>query len=165
MVDWPDTHVTWVLLQADGSQWFLVTQQVQHVPGFLPLMLFGQPLPLAQCVNLDGHLYYMAIQNLVYGSGNVPQTTAVSSYIPPIHCVQHVQQSIQLPSGLQCDPIQMAEVVQQEYRFVDGAWLHPRVNVTNTVHLSKHHSYCLQRQNKGCKDRPPVHRWLWQRND
>ena len=45
--------------------------------------------------------------------------TAESSDTPPIHCVQHVQQSvdmsIQLPACLQCDPVQMAEVVQQEY--------------------------------------------------
>ena len=30
-------------------------------------------------------------------------------------------------------------------------WLYPRVNVANTLHLSKHHSYSLQSQNKGCK--------------
>ena len=79
------------------------------------------------------------------------QTTAESSDIPPIHYSQHVQQSvgmsIQLPAGLQCDPVQMAEIVQ----LVDGAWLYPRVNVANTIHLSKHHSYCLQRH----KQRPP----------
>ena len=28
-------HVSWVLLQTDGSQWSLMTLQVQHVPGFL----------------------------------------------------------------------------------------------------------------------------------
>ena len=45
-----------------------------------------------------------AVQNLVYGCGNVPQTTAESSDIPLIHSAQHVQQSvvmsIQLPAGL-----------------------------------------------------------------
>ena len=38
------------------------------------------------------------------------------------HCTQHVQQSvdmsIQLPAGLQCDPVQMPEVVEQEYVLV-----------------------------------------------
>ena len=32
-----------VLLQADGSQWSIVAQQVQHVPGCLPWMLVGRP--------------------------------------------------------------------------------------------------------------------------
>ena len=36
---------------------------------------------------------------------------------PPVQCAQHVQQSvdmfIQLPKGLQCHPVQMAEVVQK----------------------------------------------------
>ena len=72
------------------------------------------------------HLYYAAVQNLVY----VPQTTVESSDTPAIQCAQHVQQSvemsIQLPAGLQCDPVQMTEVVQQEYVFVGGAWLYPR---------------------------------------
>ena len=31
---------------------------------------------------------------------------------------------------------------------------YPIVNVANTVHLSKHHSYCLKNQNRGRKDRP-----------
>ena len=52
--------------------------------------VFGQPLLLAQCVDLDMCLYYSAIQNLVYRCGNVPQTTAESSDTPPIHCAQHV---------------------------------------------------------------------------
>ena len=100
-----------------------------------------------------------AVQNLVYGCRNVPQTIAKSNDTPPIDCVQHVQESVDMPiqilSSLECDPFQMAEVVQQEYVLVGGAWLYPRVNVANTVHLSKHHSYCLQSQNKGRKDRPP----------
>ena len=95
----------------------------------------------------------------IYGCGNVPQTIAESSDTSPIHCAQHVLQSvnmsIQLPAGLQCDPFQMAEVVQQEYVLIWGARLYPRVNVANTVHFSKHHSYCLQSQIRGCKGRPP----------
>ena len=84
-------------------------------------MLFGWPPLLARCVYVDMHLYYAAVQN---GCGNVRLTTAESSDTPSIHCAQHVQfvdMSIQLPAGLQYDPVQMAEVVQQEY--VIGAWL------------------------------------------
>ena len=107
MVAWPAAHVIWVLLQADGSQWSLVTQDVQYVPGFLPWMLFWWLPLLAQWVDLDVRLYYAAAQNLVYGCGNVPQTTVESSVTPPLHCDQHVQEPvdmfIQLPAGLQCD--------------------------------------------------------------
>ena len=39
--------------------------------------------------------------------------------------------------------------------FNGGTWLYPRVNVANTVHISKHHSYCLQSHNRRHKDRPP----------
>ena len=46
-------------------------------------------------------------------------------------------------AGLQCIPIQMAEVVWQEYEFVSGTWLYPRVNVANTIHIWKLHSYYL----------------------
>ena len=116
---------------------------------------------LTHCIDLDMRLYCMAIQNLVYRCGNVPQTTVESSDAPPIHCVQHLQQSInmsiQLPAHLQCIPIQMAEVVQQEYILIGGVWLYPRVNVANTIHPSKRNSYCLQSQNRGLKDRPPEH--------
>ena len=77
-----------------------------------------RPPMLAQYVDLDARLYYTAVQNLVYGCGNVAQTTAESSDTSSIHCDQHVQQSvdmsINLPAGLQCNPAQMAEVVQQE---------------------------------------------------
>ena len=113
----PEAHVIWVLLQADGSQWSLVTQQVQHVYGFLPWMLFGRPPLLPQYLDLELRLYYPAVQNLIYGCGNVPQTTAESSDTPPIHCTYHVKQSVsvsnQLPTGLQCDPVLIAEVVKQ----------------------------------------------------
>ena len=114
---------------------------------------------LAQCVDLDVHLHYAAIQILVHGCGNVPQTSPESSDTTPMHCAQHVQlsvnMSIQLPAGLQCD--QMAKTVQQEYVLISEAWLYTKVNVVNTVHLSKHHSYCLQSQNRGNKDRPECH--------
>ena len=114
-----------------------------------------------QCMDLDMHLYYVTLQNLIYGRGNVLQTTTESSNTLPIHCNQYVQQSVnmsnQLPAGLQCDPIQMAEVIQLEYVLVGGSWLYRSVNVANTVHLAKHHSYCLQCQNRGREDRPPEH--------
>ena len=114
------------------------------MPEFLPWMLFRQPLLLAQRFDLDVCLYYAAIQNLVCGCGNVSQTTTESSDTPSIHYAQVVQQSvdksIQLPAGLQRNPLQMAEVVKQEYVLIGGTWLYPRVNVANTVHLSKYHS-------------------------
>ena len=129
------------------------------MPGFLPWMLFGRPPLLEHYVDLGVRLYYLAVQNLICRRGNVPQTTAECSGTPPIHSAQHVQQSvvifIQLPADLQCNSVQMAEVGLQEYVLVGGVWLYPRVNVANSVHLSKHHSYRLQSQNKGRKDRPP----------
>ena len=54
-------------------------------------------------------------------------------------------------------PFKLAEVVQEEYVLNSGTWLYPRVNAANTIHLSTHHSYCLQSQNRGHKDRPPGH--------
>ena len=63
----------------------LVTQQMQHVFGFRPWMLFWQPTLLAQCVGLDLRLYYAVVQNLVHRCENVPHTTAESSDTPPIH--------------------------------------------------------------------------------
>ena len=142
-----------------ASRWFQWSLVTQHVPGFLPWMLFGWPLLLAQYLNLDVHLSYVAIQNLVYKCGNVPQTTAESGNTPPIHHAQYMQQSInmsiQLPSGLQCDPVQKAEVVQEKYILIGGTCMYPSVNVANILHFSKHHSYCLQSQNRGHKDRSP----------
>ena len=60
-----------------------------HVSGFLPWMLFRRSPLLAHCVDFDVHLYYPALQNLVYGCGNVSETTAESSDPPPIHCTKH----------------------------------------------------------------------------
>ena len=54
--------------------------------------------------------------NLVYGCGNVPQTH--HRYIVPIMCKQSVDMSSQLPTGIHCDPVQMAEFRQQ----VHDAW-------------------------------------------
>ena len=77
-----------------------------------------------QRIDLDVCLYYAAVQNLVYGCRNVPQTTAESSNTPLMHCAQYVQQSvdmsIQLPASLQYDLVEMVEVVQLEYVFVVG---------------------------------------------
>ena len=90
------------------------------MPGFLPWMLLRRPPLLAQCFDLHVHLYYTAVQNLVYGCGNVPQDIAESTDTLPVHCAQHVQQpidmSFQLPAGLQFDPVQMAELRQQVLR-------------------------------------------------
>ena len=75
------------------------------------LMLLERPPLLALCVDLDVRLYYSVVQNMVYGYGNVLQSTAESSDTPSIHCDQHFQQSVDmsilLPGGLQCDPVQM----------------------------------------------------------
>ena len=94
----------------------------------------GQQPLLVQCADLDA-----GVQNLIYGYGDVPQTTIDSSHTLPIHCDEEGQQSvdmsIQFPTGLQCDPVQMAEVVQHDYVLIGGAWMYPRVNVANTVHL------------------------------
>ena len=113
-------------------------------PDFFPGMLLRRPLLQAQCVDLDVRPYYVAVQNLVYACGNVPQSTIETSDTPPIYSAQHVKQSfdmsIQLPTGLDCDPVQMAEVIQREYLLVCGAWLYPRVNVANTLHLLNYHS-------------------------
>ena len=134
MVAWLEAHVICVLLQANGFQWSFVKQQVQHVPGFLPWMLFGRSPLFAQCVDLDVRLYYT-----VHAYGNVPQTTAEPRDTPLIHCNHHVQKDvdifIQLPADLECDPVQMTEVVQQENVLVGGSWFYTRVTVANTVHL------------------------------
>ena len=140
----------------------------RHGSEFLPWILFGRPLLLAQCVDLDVRLYYVVVQNLVYGCGNVPQVTTERSDTPSILLQQSVDRSTQVSAGLQCDPIQMAEVVQQEYVLVGGSRLYLRVNVGNSVHLSTHLSYCLQSQRRGRKDRPPErhmiaddrHKWI-----
>ena len=103
---------------------------------FLPQMLFEWPLLFTKCVNLDVHLCYAAIQNLVYGCGNVPQTTAESSDTSLIQCAQHVQQSvdmyIHLPTGLQCDPAQIVELRQH----VQDAW--DNLLQDDTWHLYDH---------------------------
>ena len=48
----------------------------------------------------------------------------------------------------------MAEVVQQVYVLVGEAWLYPRVNVADTVYLSKH-TVTAGSHNRERKDRPP----------
>jgi hypothetical protein len=47
-----------ILMQADSSQWSLITEQVQHVPRFLPWVMFWQQLLLTQCFDFDVYLYY-----------------------------------------------------------------------------------------------------------
>ena len=60
-----------------------------------------------------------------------PMLTAATChrYIVPNTCSKL---SIQLPAGLQWNPIQMAEVVHQY--ILDRVRLYPRMNVANTVH-------------------------------
>ena len=54
----------------------------------------------ARCLHnasdLDVRLYYTAVQNVVYGCGNVPYTIGESSDTPLIHFAQHVQQSVNM---------------------------------------------------------------------
>ena len=40
MVSWPEAYVILILLQVNGSQWPLLTQQVQYVPAFSSLDVF-----------------------------------------------------------------------------------------------------------------------------
>ena len=116
VVAWP--YVITVLLQADCSQWSLLTAGAT-VALISSLDAVRVATLLAQYVNLGISLYYTVVQNLVYKYGNIPQTAESSN--TPIHCAQHVQQSIdmsiQLPAGPQFDSVQMAEVVQQEYMY------------------------------------------------
>ena len=123
------------------------------MPGFLTWMLFGQQPLLAQCVDLDVLLYYVADQKHLSTGVEMfhrPLLKAATHhrYIVPKRTAirRYVQQS---------EPVQMAEVVLQVYVLVGEAWLYPSVNVANTVHLSNHHSCCLQSQNRGREDRPP----------
>ena len=66
-------------------------------------------------LDLDMHVYFMAMQHLGYRCVNVPQTTAESSNT---HVQQSVDMSILFPTGLQCNSVQMAKLQQQ----VQDAW-------------------------------------------
>ena len=52
------------------------------------------------CVCVCVCVYYAAVQNLVHGCGNVPQTIAESSDTLPIHCAQQVEQSVDMSNQL-----------------------------------------------------------------
>ena len=62
------------------------------------------------CFMRLSRMWYMCVWD-------VPQTNAENSDTKTIYCAQHMHQSIdksiQLPAGPQCDPIQMAQIVQQ----------------------------------------------------
>ena len=142
-------------MQADSSQWSLMTQQVQHVPGYLPWMLFGRPPLLAQCV--DFACVCDMCPSGTWSTGveifHRPLLKVATHYrhIMPNMCSNLSICPSSFPTSLQCDPFQMAEVVQQEYVLVGGAWFNPRVNVGNTVHLSNHHSYACRVKREGAK--------------
>lgn len=55
-------------------------------------MLCSMPLLPLQCVDLDKHLYYVAIQNLVYRWSNVHLHTVGNIIKPPTHYAYHMQQ-------------------------------------------------------------------------
>ena len=122
------------------------------MPGFLTRILFGRPPLLAECVDLDVRLCYVVVQNLGYECGNSPQTMLKAAtqhwYIVPNMCSNPLIPASSFPEAYNED-------VQQEYLLVGGGWLYQRVIVANTGHLSKHHSYYLQSQNRGSKDRSP----------
>ena len=137
----------------------MVIQQVQHVFGFFSM-------DAVRATNAARTMRRSLCASVLHGRPEpglgVWEYSTESSDIPPIHCAQHMQQyvdmSIQLPAGQQCNPVKMAEAVQQEYILFGDAWFYPRVNVANTVHLSKHHNYCLQSQNRGRIIGPPERR-------
>ena len=90
-----------VLLQAEFPMVLgEIAYQVQHVPRISSLDAVRAAIAPHTMVDLDVRLYYA---DLVYGCGNVPQTTVDSWDTPPIKCAQHVQQSvdmcIQLPQA------------------------------------------------------------------
>ena len=106
-------------------------------------MLFGRSALLPQSVDLGVRLYYAAVQNLIYGCGNV------LDYIPLLKAETHHRYFVtsmcsnksicpsSFPQTYSVTPFKNAEVLQQEYVLVGGAWLYPEVNVANTVHLSE----------------------------
>lgn len=59
---------------------------------FILWMLCSMPLLALQCVDLDKHLYYVAIQNLVYRWSNVHLHTVGNIIKPPTHYAYHMQQ-------------------------------------------------------------------------
>ena len=149
--------------ESSCSQWSLVTQQVHHVPGFHLWMLscghhclHNALILTCICTTWPSRTWSKGVWMF-----HRPLLKAATHhrYNVPNMCSMDI--TIQLPTGQQCDPIKMAEVVQQDYVFVGRWWLYPRGNVANTVHFSKHHSYDLQSQNRGCKDRTPDRWWPW----
>ena len=117
------------MLQADCSQWFMLTQQEQHVPEFLPWMLLDRPPLLAHHVSL------------------VLQTPAESTHTTDPLCPagavirQCVHQASNRPT---------VRFRSNGWRCSTGwQWFYPIVNVANTAHLLKHYSFCLQRPSRG----------------
>ena len=66
------------------------------------------------------------------------KTVIYHRYIVPKVCNHPSIYPSSFPQA-QFDPVQMAEVVQQECVLVGGVWLYHRVNVANIVHLPKYH--------------------------
>ena len=103
----------------------LLTQKVQVVLWILPWMLLTQASILT-CICTT------AIQNLIYGYRNILQiTTWHSTETLHPHVQQSINMSIQLPTCLKSDPVQMSSSTgihtDQQGR------LYHRVNVANTV--------------------------------
>ena len=97
---------------------------------------------------LDVCLYYVTIQNLVYGCGR-PLLKAGTNHR---HTV----------ANMCSNPLICPSSFLQAYNAIPFKWLKlfnrctysSAGHVANTVCLSKHHNYCLQSQNRDCKDRP-----------
>ena len=164
----PEILVFRLSCKQDGSQWSLVEHLVQHVPGFLPWMLFKRPPLLAQCVDLV-RLYYAAVQNLVYilwecspdhcwkqrhtTDTLCPTCAAIRRYVHPAS----LRPTMRLRSnGWSCS----TGVCTRWWSMV-----YPRVSVANSLDFSKHDSYCLQSHNRGCLDRSPEHHLITNDSD
>ena len=129
------------LLQAYGFQWSLLRYNM--CPDFFP----GYCSVGHHCshnASISTCVFTTRPSRTWSTSVGIFQTIAESSDTSPILCAQHVQQSvhmsIQLLAGLQCEPVQIAEIVKQKYVLVRGALLYSTVNVASTVYLPKHHS-------------------------
>ena len=140
VVAWPEAHVIWVLLQTDGFQWSSVTQQVQHVPGFLPRILFRRPLLLAQsrvwCASVlrsrsePGLWVWECSTDHCWKQRDTTDTlcpawAAVRRYVHP---ASHRPRMRPHSNGWSCST---------GVRTRPWGMVVPRVNAVNTLHLSK----------------------------
>ena len=145
MIAWPVAHVIWVLLQADGSQWSWVTQQEQHVPGFLPWMchrcFHNASILTCVCITRPSESGLRVLGCFTHHCWR-QRHIVLDMWSNPSIC------PMQLHAGLQFPPFKWLKLFN---RSTYSSVVVPRVNFANTAHLSKHHSYCLQNKNRGRK--------------